>query len=310
MQSREMNRLFESALKMKLQEFIDLIDNVNGLLKNENEIVGNFRVVGRLIESPALGEATVIGDLHGDLETLRLILETSNFIEKFSLGRNPVLIFLGDYGDRGELSPEVYYVVLKLKETYPKNVVLMRGNHEGPRDLLVSPHDLPGYLRWKFGEEGQKAYDKLYELWGQLYNCVLVKQRYAMLHGGVPAQAKSLQDVAFAHLKHPRESFLEEILWSDPEENLTGTSPSHRGAGRLFGEDVTTAFLAMLNISVLIRGHEPSEKGYKINHHGKVLTLFSRRGEPYHNSQAAYLQLDLSAKVENAYQLMNSLRFL
>jgi protein phosphatase len=61
---------------------------------------------------------------------------------------------------------------------------------------------------------------------------------------------------------------------------------------------------------VLIRGHEPSEEGYKINHNGKVLTLFSRKGEPYFNAQAAYLQLDFSMKVENAYQLRNSLRFL
>jgi protein phosphatase len=66
----------------------------------------------------------------------------------------------------------------------------------------------------------------------------------------------------------------------------------------------------MLNVNVLIRGHEPSAEGYKNNHHGKVLTLFSRKGEPYYNTQAAYLQLDLNMKVENAYQLRNFLRLL
>jgi protein phosphatase len=283
---------------------------VTELLKNEDGSVGNLKIRGRLVEAPPQGEATVIGDLHGDFETLTQILKNCNFVKKFSLGENPLLIFLGDYGDRGESSPEVYYVVLKLKETYPKNVVLMRGNHEGPRDLLASPHDLPAHLQIKFAEEWPKAYDKLRELWNQLYNGVLVKQRYIMLHGGVPAQAKSMEDLAYAHEKHPRESYLEEILWSDPEERLTGTYPSPRGAGRLFGEDVTNRFLAMLNVNVLIRGHEPSEEGCKINHNGKVLTLFSRKGEPYFNAQAAYLQLDFSMKVENAYQLRNSLRFL
>jgi len=100
---------------------------------------------------------------------------------------------------------------------------------------------------------------------------------------------------------------LEEILWSDPEEGIIGTYPSPRGAGKLFGEDVTAKFLRMLNVKVLIRGHEPSEAGYKINHHGKILTLFSRKGEPYFNNQAAYLQLDLTAKVGSAYQLKDSL---
>jgi len=66
----------------------------------------------------------------------------------------------------------------------------------------------------------------------------------------------------------------------------------------------------MLNVKVLIRGHEPSEAGYKINHDGKILTLFSRKGEPYFNTQAAYLQLDLTAPVANAYQLKDYLRLL
>jgi protein phosphatase len=303
-----LNQLFDKALRMNLQEFVQLTDNMVELLKNENGHVGNLKIMGRLVEVPSQGEATVIGDIHGDFEVLTQILKGCDFVKKFSLDENPLLIFLGDYGDRGELSPEVYYVVLKLKEAYPKNVVLMRGNHESPEDLLASPHDLPARLQWKFGEEWPKAYTKLRELWNQLYNGVLVNQRYIMLHGGVPAQAESLEDLAYAHEKHPRETHLEEILWSDPEEDLTGTYPSPRGAGKLFGEDVTNNFLKMLNVDVLIRGHEPCAEGYKINHHGKVLTLFSRKGEPYYNEQAAYLQLDLSVKVENAYQLRNFLR--
>jgi len=305
-----LNRIFNKALNMNLQEFVQLIDNVVELLKNENGSVGNLKIMGKLVEAPPQGEATVIGDIHGDFETITQILKECDFVKKFSLGENPLLIFLGDYGDRGKLSPEVYYVVLKLKETYPKNVVLMRGNHEGPEDLLASPHDLPAYLQQEFGEDWSKAHAKLCELWNHLYNCVLVTQRYVMLHGGVPAQAKSVDDLAYAREKHPRETYLEEILWSDPEENLTGTYPSPRGAGKLFGEDVTNNFLAMLNVNVLIRGHEPSEEGYKINHHGKVLTIFSRKGEPYYNAQAAYLQLDLSVKVENAYHLIDFLRLL
>ncbi|MFX1301640.1 MAG: serine/threonine protein phosphatase, partial [Promethearchaeota archaeon] len=52
-----------------------------------------------------------------------------------------------------------------------------------------------------------------------------------------------------------------------------------------------------------IRGHEPADVGYKINHDGRVLTLFSRKGEPYFNSQGAFLQLNLADKIEDAFQL-------
>jgi protein phosphatase len=169
---------------------------------------------------------------------------------------------------------------------------------------------LPTHLHRKFGEEWPKAYEKLRQLFDQLYNAVLIDRQITLLHGGVPSQAKSLEDLAFAHKKHPEETHLEEILWSDPEEGIKGTYPSPRGAGKLFGKDVTANFLRMLNVKVLIRGHEPSEAGYKINHDGKILTLFSRKGEPYYNTQAAYLQLDLTARVENVYQLRDYVKLL
>jgi len=61
--------------------------------------------------------------------------------------------------------------------------------------------------------------------------------------------------------------------------------------------------LERLNAKILIRGHEASNVGFKINHGGKVLTLFSRKGAPYFNRYGAYLQLPLTEKFENATQL-------
>jgi protein phosphatase len=166
------------------------------------------------------------------------------------------------------------------------------------------------HLQRKFGAEWSLIYERLRRLFNELHLAVLVKQKFIILHGGVPSQAKSIEDVAFAHQKHPAESHLEEILWSDPEEDLRGTQTSPRGAGKLFGMDVTERFLRMLDVQMLIRGHEPAEAGYKINHDGKILTLFSRKGEPYYNSKAACLMLDLSRDVTDVYQLVDSLRLL
>ena len=52
------------------------------------------------------------------------------------------------------------------------------------------------------------------------------------------------------------------------------------------------------------RGHEPVGEGFKINHDGKVLTLFSRKGPPYFNKHAAYLDFPLSKVFDNADQLL------
>lgn len=99
------------------------------------------------------------------------------------------------------------------------------------------------------------------------------------------------------------------MLWSDPDESGQGVSLSPRGAGELFGKRVTEEVLEKVNAKILIRGHESSASGFKINHDGKVLTLFSRKGSPYFNGYGAYLQLPLSEKPENAQQLIPWIEF-
>jgi len=306
--AKDSSNLIDMATKTSSNEFLRLTQICTQLLAKKSRRVGNLRITGRLVEVPPVGEAIIVGDIHGDLESLTHILEDSSFMEKANGGEDILLIFLGDYGDRGFYSPEVYYVVLKLKELFPERVVLMRGNHEGPDDLLASPHDLPFHLNRKFGERGSEVYLKLRELFNHLYNAVLIEERYILLHGGAPSQASAADDIAYAHEKHPSERHLEEILWSDPWEGIKGTYASPRGAGRLFGENVTERLLKMLGVKALIRGHEPSEEGFKTNHNGKVLTIFSRRGQPYHNDYGAYLYLNISRKVEKTKQLLQSIR--
>jgi protein phosphatase len=302
------SNLRDAAIKTSPNEFLKLIENTIQLLAEEKSRVGSLHVTGKLVRAPPIGEAIIVGDLHGDLESLIHILKDSDFMKKAREGEDILLIFLGDYGDRGLNSPEVYYVVLKVKELFPERVVLMRGNHEGPDDLLAHPHDLPIHLNMKFGEEGLNVYSKLRQLFSHLYTAVLVEERYILLHGGAPSQASTTDDIAYAHEKHPSERHLEEILWSDPIDGIKGTYPSPRGAGRLFGEDITDKLLELFDVKALIRGHEPSRDGFKTNHSGKVLTLFSRRGPPYFNEYGAYLHLNIFQKVETAKQLLQGIR--
>jgi len=306
--ARDVSTLVREALRVEVKDFIRLVDEVTSRLANEDGRVGELQVKGRLVHVPPGGELVVVGDLHGDLESLQHVLEESGFIEKCRRGRDIYVVFLGDYGDRGAYSPEVYYVVLSLKEMFPERVVLLRGNHEGPEDLLPYPHDLPDHLHRKFGRDGIDAYRKIRPLFDQLYNAALIGNTFVLVHGGVPSRAKSIDDVAYAHERHPAEPHLEEILWSDPVEGLEGTYPSPRGAGLIFGPDVTQRFLEMLNASVLVRGHEPSELGYKVNHGGMVLTLFSRKGPPYYNRSGAYLHLEVFREVRSVEEILDCIR--
>jgi len=297
---KNVSELINEALNAKADEFLSLTEETLSLLAKEKGRRKRFEVRERLVELALDGEAVVIGDIHGDIESLSYVLRNSNFPEN----DDTVLVFLGDYGDRGAYSAEVYYTVMKLKLAFPERVILIRGNHEGPEDLLAYPHDLPLQFKARFGSEGVSIYSKIRQLFDYLYNAVYVPKRFLMIHGGLPAQARGLEDIANAHQIHPQKTFLEELLWSDPYEEIKGVLASPRGAGKLFGLDVTLRLLKLFKVKLLIRGHEPCMEGFKINHDGRVLTLFSRKGSPYHNVFGAYLQVQLAEEFNNVEDLL------
>ena len=238
------------------------------------------------------GQLVVFGDIHGDLETLVFALKWLGVPETLARERYH-LLFLGDLVDRGVFDPEVLYIIMQLKTLYPRTVTVLRGNHEGPEDLIAYPHDLPQHLRRKFGHGWEQAYRCCRTLFNSLPHAALLPNTYLFLHGGPPHNLTSLEQLATAHTRHPQERLLEEILWNDPHDDVQGVVPSPRGAGYLYGPDVTTNALRVTNTQLLIRSHEPAPRGIRLNHNGRVITLFSRKGPPYWNKQAAILVLDL-----------------
>ena len=296
--------LIKEALHIQSSSYTETVDNAISLLRKENGGAGNFNVENRLVKLEPRGSALVIGDLHGDLKSLSAILQKSRFTQEMEKTKEATLIFLGDYGDRGDKSAETYYVVLKLKLAFPGQIVLLRGNHEAPRNLLGYPHDLPIQFQNRFGKDWEDGYEKTRTLWSYLCNAVFVEDRYLMVHGGLSPEISSLQDIAEAN-ENRGEALLADLLWSDPDEDVQGVASSPRGAGKLFGKKVTEMVLRKLNFKILIRGHEACDEGFKINHDGKILTLFSRKGAPYFNRSGAYLQLPLSEKPENAGQMVS-----
>ena len=296
--------LFKEARIIQSDTFKKTLDDSIDLLSREKGKIGNLTISGHLVKVEPLGEALVIGDLHGDIDILLYILKSSKFVEKLVSCKDAILIFLGDYGDRGAFSAEVYNVILKLKLAFPEQTVLLRGNHEGPNNLIAYPHDLPSQFKARFKRDWQGIYKKTRDLFDYLYNAVLVEERYLMLHGGLSPEINIPQDLALAHKMRPTSKLFGGVLWSDPNDMILNVLDSPRGAGKLFGKNVTESVLEKLKVKILIRGHEKCEKGFKFNHNYRVLTLFSTKGFPYFNEFGAYLQIPLSVKCKTAKQLV------
>ncbi|RLE51675.1 MAG: serine/threonine protein phosphatase [Candidatus Methanomethylicota archaeon] len=295
---------------IKSSEVIELVRCTVELLEDERRrgSIGKLTIKSGSVEiHDSSGDLLVIGDIHGDLETLLKILEKEDVFTKLQANEMYV-VFLGDYIDRGNQSVEVMTLALEMKLSYPDRVILLRGNHEGPDDLIAHPHTFPYELNSKFGSEAALIYLLFRRLFNVMPHMALTASGIVMLHGGVPTEAENIEEIAKADQLHPEKPHLMEILWNDPDETgIQGAYPSPRGAGKIFGENCTVKFLKIVGGKIILRGHEATLEGYKVSHGGKIITLFSRIGPPYWNDQAAYILHPLNRRAEDAVKSIKTI---
>jgi hypothetical protein len=220
----------------------------------------------------------VVGDLHGDYSSFHSVL-------KFADPTKDLIVFLGDYADRGTFGTGVIDGVSKLCDQHPKNVVLLKGNHEDYTEK-GEPKFSPWTLRFEMErkKENWQTYfkEKLEPFLKKLYLAAIVPENLLFVHGGVSSKIKTLND-----LRYPTENVEEDILWSDPFEGLGEHPNIKRGsAGVEFGKDITVKICQRLAIKRIVRSHEPQKamKGPAYSHGRKIVTASSTRvygGNPF-----------------------------
>lgn len=72
----------------------------------------------------------------------------------------------------------------------------------------------------------------------------------------------------------PHDGAMCDLLWSDPDD-ITGWGLSPRGAGYLFGADVTSRFVHNNDLDLIARAHQLVMEGYKVVHDGMLVTVWS-----------------------------------
>lgn len=214
----------------------------------------------------------VAGDLHGDYEHFRKILDVFE-----TSGKGSLLLFLGDYADRGLHGSEIIIQLSNLLDNR-KDIVCLKGNHELYKEgrPVFAPCDLIYEAETKHGSWKKFYRDTLLGFMGKLHIAAVINN-VLFVHAGIFSGIKSVKD-----LEKPENEM--NLLWSDPSP-VKGEHPNRRGAGVAFGEDITTEVLTSLGTTIIVRSHEPNKaaEGPYIEHGGRVVTTnsCSSYGEPW-----------------------------
>eukprot|EP00656_Telonema_subtile_P053748 TRINITY_DN7854_c0_g1_i1.p1 TRINITY_DN7854_c0_g1~~TRINITY_DN7854_c0_g1_i1.p1 ORF type:complete len:415 (+),score=105.94 TRINITY_DN7854_c0_g1_i1:40-1284(+) len=226
--------------------------------------------VGLDLKIPAGTTLTVVGDLHGQLFDLLKIFTFNG--EPSATNR---YLFDGDFVDRGKYGAEVFLTLAAWKILYPDYVHLLRGNHEV--STINEYYGFEEELRLKYPTDSNMR-SRFNAVFAVLPVWAVVEDKIFVVHGGLPKQAERTTTADLHTLRkinEPiQESQLQDLLWSDPQEP-DGYEMSERGAGVMWGPDITDHFIANNNLDMIIRAHQMCADGYKMQHKGKVLTVFS-----------------------------------
>lgn len=221
---------------------------------------------------------TVCGDIHGQFYDL---------LELFSVGGRPPeqnFIFLGDYVDRGFYSTETLFLLLGLKIRYPRKIYLLRGNHESQQ--VTEDYGFYDEVTRKYNDP--IIYNKCLEVFCNLPIAAVIDDKIFCVHGGLSPSLSTIDDLKNIDRKKepPQDGLFSDILWSDPD-NEEGFKESLRGAGFVFGGDVTHKFLQQNNLKFICRAHQVANDGFEKWFDGGLYTVWSAPNYCYRSGNLA-----------------------
>ncbi|KAJ3497638.1 hypothetical protein NLJ89_g10323 [Agrocybe chaxingu] len=219
---------------------------------------GNVQVV----DSPV----TICGDIHGQFFDLMELFKMGGFCPETNY------LFMGDFVDRGFYSVETFLLLLALKVRYPERITLIRGNHESRQITQV----------YGFYDECQRKYGSsnvwrwCCEVFDYLALGAIVDGRVFCVHGGLSPNLGSIDQIRAIDRKQevPHDGPMCDLLWSDPDD-IQGWGLSPRGAGFLFGADITKAFAHNNAIDLIARAHQLAMEGFKLMFDQTIVTVWS-----------------------------------
>ena len=243
------------------------------------------------VEPGARYDVTVLGDLHGCYSCLKAATMQTNFLEKVRAYKRdpentpkPLLVFLGDYIDRGLFSLNgVFRAVLRLFVAAPEHVFVLRGNHEYYIEYQgrifggVKPAEAINTLKPHLDIDVFRHYRDVFEALPNM----LALGKTLFVHGGIPKD-RTLKEKWTGLPSLNDETIRFEMMWSDPSSaDVIPAALQEQSARFPFGKLQAAAFLKKIGCETLVRGHEKVNEGFRIHYDEpqlRLATVFSAGG--------------------------------
>lgn len=236
----------------------------------------------------------VVGDLHGDYNAYQRVMKEASF-------EKDVVVFLGDYADRGSEGVEIIEHLHNALQKYPGAIVALLGNHELYAESgqpLFRPCDLIGEAERKRGSWKAFFSNTFSPFVSKLYLAAIFPGKVLFIHAGITDGVTSVES-----LRKPDASLKNDLLWSDAvDTDIYESFNTMRGTGKLFGKRLTKTVCDRLGVEKILRSHEPRKamSGPCYQHNRKVITI---------NSTSAYggrphaLELDVNGNIRDTWFL-------
>jgi len=252
-----------------------LFNKLKDLLLLENNIVE--------LASPI----TIVGDIHGQLYDMLQMFDKSN--------SNPLrgnkFLFLGDYVDRGRNSIETFSFLASMKVKFPKQVFLLRGNHECRQ--INQAYGFYSEIMQKYGHSG------LWTLCNQIFDLLpvssVIDNKLFCVHGGLSPKIKHIEAIELLNRNGelPTSGPLCDLCWSDPDSDSAEWKLNERGAGYQFGMNQVNEFCKMNSIDCIVRSHQLVQEGYHWYFGNKLVTIWSAPNYMYRaGNKAVYMRYE------------------
>jgi len=222
------------------------------------------------VNQPALLELEapiqIVGDIHGQYHDLLRLFEHCGFPPDANY------LFLGDYVDRGKNGLECICMLLAYKIKYPENFFLLRGNHE-----CASINRIYGFYDECKRRFNIKMWKKFQDVFNVLPFAAVVDEKIFCIHAGLSPDLNSPEQVKriMRPTDVPDSGLLCDLLWSDPEADISGWAENDRGVSYTFGADVVSKFLQKHDYDLIVRAHQVVEDGYEFFADRQLVTIFS-----------------------------------